>query len=56
LSEAKRSKGWLADSYVLHAHELLITAAAMAGEDEALQLAQAAEKLRAEQPTAFVDG
>lgn len=56
LSEAKRSKGWLADSYVLHAHELLVTAAAMAGEDEALQLAQAAEKLRAEQPTAFVDG
>lgn len=56
LIEAKRAKGWLADSYVVHAHDLLIAAAEMAGEAEAVQLAQAAEKLREEQPTAFGEG
>ena len=56
LIEAKRAKGWLADSYVVHAHDLLIAAAEMAGEDEAVQLAQAAEKLREEQPAAFGEG
>jgi|GEM_PF-2056469 len=56
LIEAKRAKGWLADSYVVHAHDLLIAAAEMAGEAEAVQLAQAAEKLREEQPAAFGEG
>ena len=56
LIEAKRAKGWLADSYVVHAHDLLIAAAEMAGVAEAVQLAQAAEKLREEQPTAFGEG
>jgi hypothetical protein len=56
LTEAKRAKGWLADSYVVHAHDLLIAAAEMAGEDEAAQLVLAAKKLREAQPTAFGDG
>ncbi len=54
LTEAKRAKGWLSDSYVLHAHELLVAASKAAGQAEALELTQAAEKLRAEQPAAFV--
>lgn len=54
VNEAKRAKGWLADSYILHAHELLVAAAEAAGEAEGLELAQAAEKLREEQPAAFV--
>ncbi len=53
LGEAKRAKGWLADSYVVHAHDLLSAAAQAAEGAEAVALMEAAKKLREEQPTAF---
>lgn len=55
LSEAKRAKGWLADSYILHSHALLSAAAQGAEAAEAEELRQAAADLKAEYAGAFGD-
>jgi len=54
LLEAKRERGWLAESAVLHAHDLLTRAAAAASSETAkLELKRRAERLREDQPQAF---
>jgi len=54
LLEAKRERGWLAESAVLHAHGLLTRGAEAASSETAkLELKRRAERLREAQPQAF---
>jgi hypothetical protein len=58
LGEAKKAKGWLGDSYALHAHELLVAAAtrceAVGEKETAVELRRRAEVISRDHPKALV--
>jgi hypothetical protein len=53
LAEARRAKGWLGESFALHSHDLLKTAAATAPPAKGLELNRRAMAIRGDYPRAF---